>query len=263
MKGTGIRYIVIDDGWASRPPEALLQSNGDWLVDGQKFPDGLQPTCDLLREMGYIPGIWFEFEVINPGSEAWNETLHMLRRDGRPLQVGTRRFWDFSDPWVEEYLTKKVIGLLRENGIGYLKVDYNDNIGLGCDHPDSFGEGLRQHIEGVQRFFRKLREEIPDLVIENCSSGGHRLEPSMQGLTSMGSFSDAHEPVIIPIIARNLQRLILPRQSLIWAVLHAGDDEARLVFSLAAPFLGRMCLSGDIHDLSDEQMAILRQSLSL
>jgi alpha-galactosidase len=47
----------------------------------------------------------------------------------------------------------------------------------------------------------------------------------------MGSFSDAHESVIIPIIARNLQRLILPRQSLIWAVLHPFDNDARLVYS--------------------------------
>jgi alpha-galactosidase len=263
LEGTGIRYIVIDDGWAIRPPEALAQSNGDWIVDQRKFPGGLKPTCDALRGMGYIPGIWFEFEVINPGAKAWNETGHMLWRDGRPLQVGFRRFWDFTDPWVEDYLTEKVINLIRENGIGYLKVDYNDNLGLGCDHSDSFGEGLRKHVEGVQNFFRKIRSELPDLVIENCSSGGHRLEPSMQAITSMGSFSDAHEAAIIPLVARNLQRLILPRQSLIWAVLHAYDSKARLIYSLAAGFLGRLCLSGDIHNLSDDQMAVVRGALSM
>ena len=156
-----------------------------------------------------------------------------------------------------------MIHLLRDNGIGYLKVDYNDSIGLGCDHTHSLGEGLRRHIDGVHRFFRQLREELPDLVIEACSSGGHRLEPSMLGLTSMGSFSDAHETVTIPLIARNLQRLILPRQSLIWAVLHPTDSNARLIYSLAATFLGRMCLSGEIHDLSEAQMEILRTAIDL
>ena len=263
LQDSGVRYIVIDDGWAVRPPDAVIQNNGDWLVDEVKFPGGLKPTCDALREMGFIPGIWFEFEVINPGAKVWNETTHMVQRDQRPLQVGTRRFWDFTDPWVHDYLAGKVIRLLRENGIGYLKVDYNDNLGLGCDHPDSLGEGLRAHVEGVQRFFRRIQDEIPDLVIENCSSGGHRLEPSMQALTSMGSFSDAHEPVIIPIIARNLHRLILPQQSLVWAVLRPGDDEARLHFSLAATFLGRVCISGDIHDLADWQMDSMRRSLRL
>ncbi|PTY00958.1 alpha-galactosidase [Verrucomicrobia bacterium LW23] len=263
LQGCGVRYIVIDDGWAVRPPDALLQSNGDWIVDESKFPGGLKHTCDALRSMGYIPGIWFEFEVINPGATVWNETTHMVQRDGRPLQVGSRRFWDFTDPWVHNYLLEKVIRLLKENGIGYLKVDYNDNLGIGCDCADSLGEGLRRHVEGVQRFFHLLRREIPDLVIENCSSGGHRLEPSMQALASMGSFSDAHEPIIIPIVARNLQRLILPQQSLIWAVLHPSDDEPRLIFSLAATFLGRMCLSGEIHDLHPWQLDALRQATAL
>ena len=263
LQGYGVRYIVIDDGWAVRPPEALIQSNGDWVVNLEKFPGNLKYTCDALREMGYIPGIWFEFEVINPGAEAWNQTAHMLQRDGRPLQVGSRRFWDFNDPWVHEYLADKVIRFLRDNGIGYLKVDYNDNIGMGCDHSDSCGEGLRRHVEGVQKFFRILRREIPDLVIENCSSGGHRLEPSMQALASLGSFSDAHEPVIIPILARNLNRFVLPQQLLIWAVLHLADDEARLIYSLAATFLGRMCLSGDIHDLEDWQMNLLKKANNL
>jgi len=263
LQDTGVRYIVIDDGWAVRPPDIAFQANGDWNVDESKFPGGLRPTCDALRALGFIPGIWFEFEVVNPGSRAWNETAHLLHRDGRPLQVGTRRFWDFTDPWVHDYLGQKVIRLLQDNGIGYLKVDYNDTIGIGNDHADSFGEGLRRHVEGIHRFFRRIRDEVPGIVIENCSSGGHRLEPAMQELTAMGSFSDAHETRSIPIIARNLQRLILPRQSLIWAVLHAQDSPQRLVYSLAATFLGRMCLSGDIHALDDARMELVRQATAL
>lgn len=264
LQGTDIRYIVIDDGWAKRPKEARMQSNGEWVVDEEKFPGGLRATCDALRELGFIPGIWFEFEVVNPGAASvWDKTDHLLQRDARALQVGIRRFWDLNDPWTIDFLTQRMINLLRENGIGYLKVDYNDNIGLGCDHPDSLGEGLRRHVEGIYAFFRRLREALPDLVIENCSSGGHRLEPSMQALCSVGSFSDAHEGSNIPIIARNLQRVILPRQSSIWAVLRPQDDAARLHYSLAATFLGRVCISGDIHDLADWQMHILREGLTL
>jgi alpha-galactosidase len=176
--------------------------------------------------------------------------------------VGTRRFWDFRDPWTAEYLTAKVIALLRENGFGYLKVDYNDTIGVGVDGPagsgDGPGEHLRQHIAGVQDFFRAIRRQLPELVIENCSSGGHRLEPSMQALCAMGSFSDAHETPEIPIIAANLHKVILPRQTQVWAVLRAGDSEKRLDYSLAATFLGRMAISGDLASLADGQMGRLR-----
>lgn len=156
------------------------------------------------------------------------------------------------DPWVTDYLTNKVIGTLRENGFGYLKVDYNESIGIGCDGAESLGEGLRQAVDASRDFFRKIAEELPELVIENCASGGHRLEPSMMELVSMASFSDAHECKCIPIIAANLHRLIRPEQSQIWAVLRAEDDIHRIRYSLCAGFLGRLCLSGDIFGISEE-----------
>jgi alpha-galactosidase len=59
--------------------------------------------------------------------------------------------------------------------------------------------------------------------------------------------------VEIPIIAANLHRLILPRQSQIWATLRASDSVRRLTYSLVATFLGRMCLSGDLPDLNAAQ----------
>lgn len=263
LQGLGVRYVVIDDGWAERKG-AACQQNGDWRVNTQAFPGGLGETARALRERGYVPGIWFEFEVLNEGSEAWHQhTAHVLHRDGLPLEVGNRRFWDFRDPWVHEYLTEKVIRLLRDNGIGYLKVDYNDSIGLGCDGAESLGAGLREHLLGVRRFFQKLREELPELVVENCSSGGHRLEPSMLELTAMSSFSDAHETPEIPIIAGNLLRLVPARQLQIWAVLRPEDPPERTVYSLAAALLGRVCLSGPVNLLHEQQLAMAKQALGI
>jgi alpha-galactosidase len=113
----------------------------------------------------------------------------------------------------------------------------------------------------VQDFFRKMRTELPDLVIENCASGGHRLEPSFMGLTSMASFSDAHETRDIPVIAANLHRLILPRQSQIWAVLHASDSMQRLVYLLTSGLLGRLCISGEIAALDEQQWALVKEAI--
>jgi len=262
LQGTPVKYLVIDDGWAERPGEGI-QQNGDWIIDRKKFPRGLAATCAAIRKRGLVPGIWFEFEVCTPGSKAYDQTAHQLNRDGKTLQVGPRRFWDFRDPWVHEFLHERVVRLLKENDFGYLKVDYNDTLGLGCDGAESLGEGLRQHLVGVQKFFRHLREEMPGLVIENCSSGGHRLEPSMQSLCAMGSFSDAHETVEIPILAANLHSLLLPRQFQVWAVLRRADSSQRLRYSLAATFLGRMTLSGDIHKLDPSQWAIVCEAMTL
>ncbi len=264
LVGSGVKYIVIDDGWMQAPEPMRGLPDGDWLVDETKFPDGFANTCRELRALGFVPGVWFEFEVVGAGSHLReSHATHLLQKDGRPLRSGGRFFWDLNDSEARMHLENRMIRLLREANFGYLKVDYNDNLGIGCDHPDSLGEGLRNHVLGITAFFQRLRQALPDLVIENCSSGGHRLEPVMMSLTSMSSFSDAHESLSIPIIARNLHYLIPPRQSQIWAVLHPSDSLERLVYSLSSTFLGRMCLSGPVELLSENQMKVVQQAVSL
>ena len=151
--------------------------------------------------------------------------------------------------------------MLKRNGFGYIKVDYNETVGFGCDHPDSPGEGLRRQVLGTYGMFRRLREVNPGLVIENCSSGGHRLEPSMFALSSMSSFSDAHEEPEIPVIAASLHRLMLPRQNQIWAVVKPQHELKKLGYILSSAMLGRFCLSGDILGLNDEQWAFVREAM--
>ena len=199
------------------------------------------------------PGLWFEPETCAPESDIFKNEKLLLRRNGYVIDTNGRRFLDMRLEETQAYLDERVIRLLKQDGFEYIKVDYNDSIGLGCDDPDSLGEGLRQNMLGTQRFFRRLREQIPGILIENCSSGGHRLEPSMMALSDMASFSDAHECPEIPIIAASLQRLILPGQSQIWAVLRKEDSLRRLNYSLINTFLGVMCLSGDVDTLSADQ----------
>ena len=263
LKESDTRYLVIDAGWYKTDGTDWGNAHGDWVPNTTLFPQGLAATAQAIRERGLIPGLWFEMETVGSQSTAFSLVDHLLKRDGIPVTVRDRRFWDLSDPWVVDYLTERVIETLARCGFGYLKVDYNETLGLGCQHPDSLGEGLRQQVLGSYRFFARIRERLPELVIENCASGGHRLEPSMLALTAMSSFSDAHEAVEIPIIAANLHRLMLPRQSQIWAVLRRADSPQRLAYSLAATFLGRMCLSGDIAELGAGQWALALEAQAL
>ena len=260
LSGKGIKYFVIDSGWYGA--DQWWESIGDWNVNEDKFPGGMKPVADLIRSHGMIPGIWFEMEALAPGCSHYQEKEHLLCKDNVPLTIGTRRFWDMEDPWVEQYLSQKVIGLLKSSGFGYVKIDYNDTIGIGCDGYESLGEALRCKVKASQKFFEKIRNDIPGIVIENCSSGGHRLEPSMMRLCSQASFSDAHETPSIPLIAANLHRVIRPDQCQIWAVLRASDTRTRIEYSLIATLLGRMCLSGDISDLSDEQWQVVDEGIA-
>ncbi len=263
IKGRGIDYFVVDCGWFKEEGVSWDISMGDYIPSKVLFPDGVENVAAKIRSLGMIPGIWFEPETVGRAAAAYElYTEHMLRRDGLPLTTRSRRFWNMSDPWVRSYLRERVVDFLKEKGFGYIKIDYNDTIGIGCDGADSLGEGLRLNMAQTADFFRELRREIPELVIENCSSGGNRLEPGFMSLCSMASFSDAHECVEIPIIAAQLQRLILPRQSQIWCVIRRNDSLRRIAYSLAATFMGRLCLSGDVTGLSPEQWAVIYRGIA-
>lgn len=257
VKGKGFTYFVIDCGWYKQDGVPWDISMGDYQVSESLFPDGLEKTVAAVKEAGLKPGIWFEFENVGPAAEAFGNTEHLLKLDGYPLTTSRRRFWDMNDPWVLQYLDERLIGMLKHYGFEYLKVDYNDTIGIGCDGCESPGEGLRRQIQATQGYFHKIAEQIPGIVIENCASGGHRLEPGFLSFSSMASFSDAHECEEIPIIAANLHRAVLPQKSQIWAVIRRTDSKKRIAYSIISTFLGRMCLSGDVTDLTKEQWKVI------
>ena len=261
ITGKGIQYLVMDSGWYSDCGN-WWEYRGDWSINRKRFPNGLSELTDYIRERGMIPGIWFEFETVAPKSGLFDNAEHLIKKDGVPLTIGGARFWDMEDSWVQNYLKENVVKRLKDDGFGYIKIDYNDTLGMGCDGPEGIGENLRKKVLATQDFFRTLRKEIPELVIENCSSGGHRLEPSFMELASQASFSDAHEIVSLPIIAANLHRVIRPEQSQIWAVMRAADSDERIFYSMCATFLGRMGLSGDVYDLSEHQWQLVDEAIA-
>lgn len=262
VKDRGIGYFVIDCGWFVEEGKHWAVSMGDYVPSDKLFPEGLLKTTNLIKANGMKPGIWFEIDNVGELSHSYEDEEHLLKRDGYVLTTGNRRFWNMKDPWVKEHLSRVVIGQLKKYGFEYMKMDYNDTIGLGCDGAESLGEGLRQNMEASVDFVKKVREEIPGIILENCASGGHKLEPLMMGICSMASFSDAHECEEIPVIAGNLHRSILPRQSQIWAVMRKGDSLRRLAYILSATFLGRMCLSGDVTQLTDAQWRVIDNAIA-
>lgn len=262
IRDKGFEYFVIDAGWYRTPEAPWDLSMGDYEVSGELFPEGLDKTVALIKEAGMKPGLWFEIDNVGSASKVYKAEIGLLQRDGVTLTTTSRRFWDLNHPWVQEYLAEKVIGTLKGYGFEYIKIDCNDSIGIGCDGAESLGEGLRKNQEASIAFVDRIKCEIPGIIVENCASGGHRIEPLMMSRCAMASFSDAHECEEIPIMAANLHRVMLPRQSQIWAVIRKEDTLKRVAYSIANTFLGRMCVSGDVWLLSDEQWELIDKGIA-
>ena len=259
----GVGVYVIDAGWFDDEAFEAASRFGKWQVSRKAFPRELGPVVEAIHAAGMQAGVWFEFEVAGRSEpDCFAKTEWQLRRDGRPITVGDRRFWDFRTPAVVEYLAERVIGFLRRESLDYIKIDYNEDTGPGCDGAESPGEALRAHIEAVQRFYARIRRELPGVTVELCASGGHRLCHSFLELACMASFSDAHECDEIPVIAANMHRILLPRQNQIWAVVRPDQRLPKLYYQLCSGLLGRLCLSGDAESWRTDQWAVIRQGVA-
>lgn len=257
-KELGFKYFVIDAGWYCKEGSEW-RIVGDWELNTKRFPSGLKALSNKCKENGMKLGIWFEFESVSINSEiAQKHPEWLLTYCGKTICHSGRCMFDMRKNEVIEYLKEKVINFVKDNNIGYIKIDYNEPIGIGVDGAESLGEGLRLQTEASIAFYKLLRKENPELVIEICSSGGMRHEATWQALGNMCSFSDAHEGKEGAVIAANLHRFIPPSQMQVWAVLRDDYNDDEIVFTLAKSLLGRPCLSGNLQPRKNEIIKFIK-----
>ncbi|WP_334332203.1 glycoside hydrolase family 36 protein [Companilactobacillus sp. HBUAS59544] len=262
LKQHQVDYYVIDAGWYRSKTEDFNDSIGDWNVDQNEFPQGLAKVVNQIHSQGMKAGIWFEFEGLGKDSQKYQDTDSQVKRDNWPVTTLKRRFLNMTLPEVQNYLKEKVITLLKKANFDYLKIDYNDSIGIGADGADSLAEGLQQQIQSTLQMISEIYQAIPNIKIENCSSGGHRLTLPFIENTDLSSFSDAHETDSIPLIACNELNIIPASKNLIWCTIHPDDSIRYLQYHLIATFLGRICMSGDIRKMSNEQWNVIDKAFS-
>ena len=84
---------------------------------------------------------------------------------------GATAYLDLRKAPVRSWMRERMLGLLQQAGIGYLKMDYNETVGIGPDGPKGPTVELRAAIAAAQAWVQELRQELPDLVIECCARG--------------------------------------------------------------------------------------------
>lgn len=179
----GIEMLVMDDGWFGHRDNDN-SSLGDWIVNEQKLPGGLKVLVDEVNRLGMKFGIWFEPEMISPDSRLYREhpdwALHVKGRT--PSLAREQLVLDLSRPEVADYVYESVSRVLHSANIEYVKWDMNralTDVGNTVSAPDQQGELSHRYLLAVYRMQERLITEFPDLLLENCSSGGGRFDPGM------------------------------------------------------------------------------------
>nr|WP_276008933.1 glycoside hydrolase family 36 protein [Aequitasia blattaphilus] len=258
----GCEYYCIDAGWYG--DGYWWDEVGEWWPSGKRFPGGILEVMDYIREKGMIPGLWLELEVmgIRCKKEKSLPEECFFQRHGKRVYDRSRYQLDFRHPRVIEHATEVIDRLVEEYHVGYIKMDYNIEPGIGTEvDSDSFGEGLLEHERAYLRWLDEIFEKYPDLIIENCSSGGLRMDYALLKRHSIQSTSDQEDYRNYATIAANSPLGVTMEQSAIWSYPKDDGDREETIFNMVNALLMRVHQSGHIADLSDERIELVKEAL--
>lgn len=179
----GFETVVLDDGWFDNRNSSKT-SLGDWLVDDKKFPNGIPSLVDYAKEKNISFGIWFEPEMISPNTELIKQHPEwvMKSKSYEPLLGRNQYFLDLTNKDVQDFIIKTLSNAITNFGVNYIKWDMNrhmtDPFSL-TDAAKNAQEFSHKYILGLYRIIDTLTSSYPNVLFENCSSGGGRLDPGM------------------------------------------------------------------------------------
>ncbi len=170
----------LDAGWYTgcgwnKEKGGWWQNVGNWTVDQERFPNGLKAVADAVHETGAKFMVWFEPERVMPGTQLDVEHPEWLIK----LPGRDDRLFDLGNPDACHWLTDYISEFIQKEGIDYYRQDFNFDpmpYWQANDQPDRIGISEIRHIEGLYAFWDSLLVRFPNLLIDNCASGGRRID---------------------------------------------------------------------------------------
>lgn len=162
----------IDAAWFRR---GFPHGVGNYSFAGG-FPNGLRPVADAVHEAGLRFMVWFEPERVYSESEVWVDHPEFFLR--RPGDENTG-LYNLGDEAAYVWLRDTLINFIRDNGIDNYRQDFNmDPLDYWRQNDAEGRKGISEikHINGLYRLWDDLRAAFPALLIDDCSSGGRRID---------------------------------------------------------------------------------------
>ena len=181
----GGELFVMDDGWfgVKYPRKNDSSSLGDWMVDTQKLPNGINGLLESAKKHGVKFGIWIEPEMTNTISEFYEKhpdyVIKAPNRDVVKGRGGTQLVLDMANPKVQDVVFHIVDTLMTKYpDIDYIKWDANAPVmshGSQYQTADNQSHLYIGYHEGLKKTLERIRAKYPDVTIQLCASGGGRV----------------------------------------------------------------------------------------
>jgi alpha-galactosidase len=258
----GVERFVMDDGWfgARNNDHAGL---GDWVVNPQKFPHGLQPLIERVHALGMDFGLWVEPEMVNPDSDLYRKHPDwVLNFPGRPRTEGRNQLvLNLARRDVRDHLFKVLDDLLTHNDIAFLKWDYNRNWsepGWPEQKPEDQQKVYVTYVQNLYWILQHLREKHPRLEIESCSGGGGRVDLGIMRLTDEVWPSDNTDPFDRLSIQDGFTYAYTPGIMMAWVTdspSWANQRSTSLEYRFLSSMQGSLGIGADLNHWSEPDFA--------
>ena len=180
----GGELFVMDDGWFGDkyPRKTDNCALGDWVVDKNKLPEGIEGLLRDAKKHGIKFGIWIEPEMTNSVSELYDAhpdwIIKAPKREPVLGRGGTQLILDMGNPKVQDFVFSVVDNLMTKYPeIDYIKWDANMAVMNHGSQYLTMNDQSHLYIEyhrGLEKTCKRIRAKYPDLTIQACASGGGR-----------------------------------------------------------------------------------------
>lgn len=209
----GAEYFVIDAGWFG-VGAGWGNQRGDWFENMTSgFCGKMVDIAGSVRTHNMKFGLWFEIETASKEATVLKEKKKYFTESNGLF------FLDFSNAEARDYIFETLKANIEKYNIEYIKFDFNQDMDFDDKHI-----AYMDYYEGYRKLIQRLRMEYPHIYLENCASGGLRVD--LRNSMDFDSFwlSDNQSPYEgMRIFKEGIKRL--PPQCIEkWAVLQSIEN---------------------------------------
>ena len=262
----GVELFVMDDGWFGERKDDHA-GLGDWFVNKEKFPNGLDELIENVNKCGMDFGLWFEPEMVNADSDLFRAhpdwAYHYDTRKGSELR--NQLVLNMTRKDVQDYIFERLDTLLCDHNIKYIKWDMNRPFSeTGAENLEYPKMLWYLHTKAVYDIVDKLKAKHPDVAIESCSSGGGRADYGALLHYDQVWTSDNTDAIDRMVIQKGYTLTRPTKTMRAWVTDIAGYNKpTTLDFRFNIAMQGSLGIGGNLLNYTKEDLEVCKKYISL